>query len=160
MFNTEYQFPLTVFRGDFKKARGHTLRISTVHPDGNRDFRLDMITRTGEVETIEASDIQRIVRSEAAADAKKTFQLLPMGINRQRLPIACAIFALAVILPVFPLIFKVLTGGVAATVVLLEPQVRVIIEIMGGRYACASMSERAFGMMCTLCNQNIRSAVP
>lgn len=160
MFETAYKFPLRVFHGDFKKARGHTLQVSTVHPDGSRALRLDMMTPTGEVQTIEAQDIERIVRSESTTDAKSTFHLFPMGINRQRLPIAGAMLALTVILPVFPLIVKILTGSVVATVVLLEPHVRVVIEMTDGRYACVIMSERAFGMMGTLCNRNIGSTIP
>ena len=160
MFDTAYKFPLTVLHGDFKNARGHTLRVSTVHPDGSRALRLDMMKPTGEVQTIEAQDIERIVRSETPTDSKRNFQSFPVGINRQRLPIACAILALTVILPVFPLIVKVLTGSVVATAILVEPHVRVIIEMTDGRYACAAMSERAFGMMWTLCNRKSRSMVP
>lgn len=155
MFDTEYKFPLTVFHGDFKKARGHTLRVSAVQPDGSRVIRLDMMTPTDEVQTIEATDIERIVRSEATTDTNGTFQVFPMRINRQRLPIVCAVLALAVVVPVIPLILKVVTAGVVSTALLLEPQVRVVIEMTDGRYACTAMSEQAFGMMCALCNQSI-----
>ena len=153
MFKMENKFPLTVLHGDFKNTRGHTLCVSTKHPDGNRALRLEMRTPTGEIEIMKAADIRRVARSESATNSKGSHLQFPMGINRQRLPIVCGVLALAFTLPVLPFTLKVIGVSIVTIALLLEPQVRVIVDLMDGRYVCAAMSERAFGMMCALCNQ-------
>ena len=152
MFKMKYKFPLRVLHGDFKHTHGHTLHVSKMSPDSKRTLRLEMRTQAGEVEIMKAADIQRVARTEPLTDSKRSAHLSSIGINKQRLPVAGGVFALAVALPIFPLTWKVIGAGIIATTLLIEAQVRVIINLMDGRYACVTMSERAFGMMYVLCN--------
>ena len=166
MFKTEHTFALTVLHGhgDFKKGRGHELRISTAQPDGTRALCLDLkradadttIEADEEHTTIEANEIRRVVLSNGPADSRSTLTRFPMGINLRRLPIVCAALAGAVIVPVIPWVPKTLALSIVAIAVLIEPQVRVVIELKDERYVCASVSEKGFGMVSNLLDGDAR----